>query len=191
MKDSIVAMLLLLVLTLISCDNYDLKIDPEFRTAINSYKTNDTIYFQSVQNSSEYDTIRITGVDSIRQYPVISDVHPMKEIRLRIEHLPIDIWKEEKIAGINEESYNQKMITISNAFEDCCQIRINFREFNGSVSESNVNGIDTLRRDSPIKVKDDYITELFWSNKNGIKGYKKQNGQTYRRITHHNNVYKK
>jgi len=187
-----ILIILLFTLTIISCDNYNLKIDSEFRTTINSYQINDTIYFQSEQNPTEFDTIRIKKIDSIRQYPKIGTVPPMKEIYLRIEHLPIDNWKEEKIAGINEQRKNQPMITISNVFENCCQVRLKFREFESTINKESfnvMNRIDTLKRNSPIKIKDDYVIELYWSNENGIMGYKKHNGQIYRKKTHHNNVY--
>ncbi len=169
---------------IISCDKYDLRIDTEYRIALNSYNISDTIYFQSEQNPMEFDTIWITNIDSIRQYPKIGTVPPMKEIYLRIEHLPIDNWKEEMIAGTNEKRKNQPMITISNIFENCCQIRLKFREFESSIGKYSFDlrkKIDTLKRDSPIKIKDDYITELYWSNENGIIGYKKYDGQVYRR----------
>lgn len=182
----------LLSLILVSCDKYDLEIDPEFRTTINYYRLNDTIFFQSEQNLMEYDTIRISGIDSIRQYPTISDVHPMKRISLRIEHLPSDNWKEPRIIG--REVENQPMITVSNSFENCCQVRLKYREFESpipqKISDEINNKIDTLMRQSPIKIKNDFITELYWSNKEGIKGYRKHNGQVYWRKTHHNNGYK-
>ena len=183
MKRKIV-IILLFTLTIFSCDNYNLKIDSEYRTAINSYQINDTIFFQSEQNPAELDTILIKKIDSIRQYPKIGTVPPMKEIYLRIEHLPIDNWKEEKIAGTNKQRKNQPMITISNVFENCCQIRLKFREFESSIEKETFDKksrIDTLKRNSPIKMKDDYIIELYWSNENGIIGYKKQNGQIYRK----------
>ena len=181
--------ILLFTLTIISCDNYNLKIDSEFRTVLNSYQINETIYFQSEQNPTEFDTIWIKQIDSIRQYPKIGTVPPMKEIYLRIEHLPIDNWKEEKIAGTNEKRKNQPMITVSNIFEKCCQITLKLREFESSIKKESfdmTNKIDTLKRNSPIKIKDDYIIELYWSNESGILGYKKDNGQIYRRKTQHN-----
>ena len=176
---------LIFLLILTSCDKYDLRIDSEYRTALISYKIPDTIYFQSEQNPLELDTIRITSIDSIRQYPTIGTVPPIKEIYLRVEHLPIDHWKEEKIAGTNKKQKNQRMITLSNTFEDCCVIEIKYREFKSSIGKDNFDlkkKIDTLKRNSPIKIKDDYITELYWSNENGILGYKKHNGQVYKAL---------
>src|SRR5690606_14891588 len=123
------------VLLISACKKYNLDIESSHRKLLDLYSINDTIYFGN--QLGELDTIKIIGIDSIevkRNY--LGTVPPMKEIYLRIIHLPINKFKENSIAGLrNDEIKNQSLITISkvyiqeNEFETHAKVR--FRDFEG------------------------------------------------------------
>jgi hypothetical protein len=174
---------LILFIIIISCKKYNLVINDKYRTLLNTYQLNDTLHF--ADQHGDLDTIRIAEIDSIEQEPnLMSTSPPMKEIYIRIEHLPKNNWISNEIVDSNEKPKNQPFITIANWHENCCQIRINYRDFENEddpAFETVKEKIDTLYSypGSRFKPTLDKVTELYWSNTKGIIGYKKKNGKKY------------
>ena len=175
--------LLFLILLISSCKEYDVEINSKYRTALKAYSTNDTIYFEN--QFGDLDTIKIIGLDSTEVKRIyLGTVPPMKNIYLRVQHLPIDNWQEEIISGLNNnEPEKQPLIDLSRTYigsdESVTYIKIKFRDFEGDVTGLN-NKIDTVKSDyTGFKPTEDKVDILYWSNKIGIIGYKKRNGQEY------------
>jgi hypothetical protein len=171
-----------LILLVSSCKEYDVEIDQKYRKALNSYSTNDTIYFEN--QFGDLDTMRIIGTDSteIRRIFLGTEI-PMKNIYLRVQNLPNDNWQEDMIAGIDNEPKEQPIIHILKQYggsnESSTIIKLKFRDFEGEINGLS-NKIDTVKSDyTRFKPTEDKVDILYWSNKIGIIGYKKRNGQEY------------
>jgi hypothetical protein len=165
-----------------ACNKYNLDIESSHRKLLNLYSINDTIYFKN--QLGELDTIKIIGIDSIetkRHY--LGTVPPMKSINLRIQHLPINNWKENSITGLrNDEIKNQSLITISKVYiqesEFETHAKVRFRDFKGYLNFDKI--IDTINSEyTEFKPTEDKVEILYWSNDKGIIGYKKRNGLEY------------
>ena len=83
--------IIFLTLLIYSCKEYDVEIDKKYRKALNSYSTNDTIYFEN--QFGDLDTIKIIGKDSteIKRIFLGTEI-PMKNIYLRVRNLPNNNW---------------------------------------------------------------------------------------------------
>ena len=174
--------IIFLILLVSSCKEYDVEINQKYRKALNSYSTNDTIYFEN--QFGDLDTIKIIGTDSTKIKRIFLGTEiPMNNIYLRVQHLPNNNWQEEMIAGIDDKPNEQPIIHILKQYggsnESATFIKLKFRDFEGEVSGLN-NKIDTIKSDySRFKPTGDKVDILYWSNKIGIIGYKKRNGQEY------------
>ncbi|PWL38717.1 hypothetical protein DKG77_10745 [Flagellimonas aquimarina] len=175
--------LLLLILTqLISCHNCDFEIDKNLIEDFNSYEKGQIIYFES--NQADLDTIEISGTASYEVCHSLT-VQDYKISDIRIEHLPKNKWKSSSPKWANDKrkitDNNQSILNVDMRFEsDGPKYTkwIEFRDFAGEIKVKNSieEIIDTILMDS----KQAEITQVYWSNKNGLVGYKKFDGQVYR-----------
>ncbi|NER17548.1 hypothetical protein [Spongiivirga citrea] len=174
-------LLLLFSAQFISCHDCGFEMDKNLVVDFNSYEKGQIIYFES--NQADLDTIKISGTDS---YEVCHSfmVQDYKIADVRIEHLPKNKWKSSTSKWDDEKrensDQNQSIINVDMQFDpDGPKYTkwIEFRDFFGEIKVKNSKEevIDTILTDS----KQAEITKVYWSNINGLVGYKKSDGQVY------------
>tara|TARA_B100000949_G_C14126301_1_gene384710 strand:- start:46 stop:603 length:558 start_codon:yes stop_codon:yes gene_type:complete len=177
-----ILLILILAQGINSCKKYDLEIKPEYRVALNYISKKKIIYFEN--QFKDLDTIKIIGLDSIREVPIIGNTHPHKTINLRIEHLPKNNWKEIQLYGDPTKPKPQAILSIDNSFEKCCNITIQYRDFIGTIYKKenlDLTKNDTIYSDiTDMNLTENSVTTVYWNMKKGVVGYEKKNGEIYK-----------
>lgn len=185
MKKLIFIFILLILVS--SCCDFDFHIPTKYTTEMNSFEKGDTIYFES--NLKDFDTIRITGIDSKEECGTFGMVAPYSDLNLRIEHLPKNKWNDGiTVSNQNGEKtmLNQSLISIrksaGNIDSEKPEVWIHYRDFWAELSVSTYDSIEVITLlDNETDKNIDSIDEIYWSNQIGITGYRKRDGQVYRR----------
>jgi hypothetical protein len=167
-----------------------------------NYKLSDTIYFKNQVN--DFDTIYISEIDSMDRYGAILGF-PRKNISVNIKHLPQNIWTDgvELSQDGKKKILDQTLIAIEKSDlqnPNDIYIGISYRDFQGEFTDTNniiqnklfsYAGVDNyweIKTDSiryeQIKnkkqKKSSLITKIIWTDKFGLTGYYKENGEFYK-----------
>lgn len=182
---------IILSLIILSCIKYDEYINPQYRQLLNHYNVGDTIIFKS--NLKKYDTILISNLDSVGVRHGLSTL-PFKSIRLRIKHMPNNIWHDGFVLKKSSNRYDSivdltfihlyKEQYKNNRDSDHYDIHIRYRDFSGTLNLKKLNEnlkdtIMTQRGRGRDILKEESVIEVYWSFDKGMIGYKKNNGEVY------------
>ncbi|WP_420320365.1 hypothetical protein [Flagellimonas sp.] len=166
----------------ISCHDCGFEIDKRLIEDFNNYQKGQTIYFES--NKADLDTIKIIEIESFEVCNSFM-VQDYKVAHVRIAHLPqnklksnTSNWDEEKKEATDR---NQALIEVDMRDASSMPLYtkwIGFRDFSSElkVIRSDREVVDTITKDS----KNGEVVQIYWSNKKGLIGYKKSDGQIYK-----------
>lgn len=195
--------ILFLSVTMFGCVKYNGDIPAKYREPFLHYKSGQIIHFKS--NLNDFDTLKIEGLDSIEVKSHGPDNLPGKTIFLQASyglkkytkknHFLYDILLRES-TGKYDSIGNLQFLNLnkgqrSDQKNDQFSLHVDYRNFSGELNIE--KSYDTIRNVFTGKTLDgenfesfgpDWVTEIYWSAKDGLVGYKKEDGQIY-------SIYKK
>ena len=177
------------------CSDIDFVFDQGHRNFFKNYQIGDTIYFKAL--NGDIDTITVTNFDSLTVCSSMTINH--KSISVEIKHLPINHWNGGQEITDNKSVYlDQELITVDKVPQDekgneAYYVGISFRDFLGEINNLKQTQTDTLLADIGIKnywlIANELtidrgdtttIEKLIWTEKYGLTGYYKRNGDFYK-----------
>lgn len=191
--------LVIACLLMIGCCKYhssDFKIATSYISIYNNYKLGDTIYFSTQENVVA--TVYIAAIDSFQICGGFMGV-PRKDVTIEIQHLPNNIWTggQEFFQNKPVKILNQNLVTVEKIIFHKSKVQyfigINYRDFVGEVTDSTIVRYDDMFEtlgvgeyweigtELPLeKLDSNAVTKVFWSEKYGLTGYYKRNGELYK-----------
>jgi hypothetical protein len=194
MKFKFIAFVFSLTLTS-CCSDKDFVFDQGYRNLLKNYQIGDTIYFKTL--NGDEDTIMVSNIDSLKVCSFITINH--KFVSIEIKHLPINHWNGGQEITDNKSVYlDQELITVDKIPKDekgneVYYVGISFRDFIGEIKNLSQTQTDTLLADIGVNkywlVTNDLtidrgdtttIEKIVWTEKYGLTGYYKRNGDFYK-----------
>jgi hypothetical protein len=194
MKIKFEALVFLFALTS-CCTDEGFVFDSAHRNLFNKYLIGDTIYFANIKG--DHDTILISNFDSIQVCNLMTINH--KSVSVEIKHLPINHWNGGQEVTNNKSTYlDQELISVDKIPKDengksSYYVGFSFRDFLGEIKNIDQTQTDTLLIDIGVnkywlvineltidRGDTTTIEKLIWTERYGLTGYYKRNGDFYK-----------